>query len=288
MGHTSKNLEQRAGLSRRRALAAIAVTASGAMLPRALRAQDKNESTLLPGSGVCTLTPEVTEGPFYFDPKLVRRDIREDRKGVPTLLRLQVVRADCSPIADARLDVWHCDAQGQYSAFGGRPGQVSETRETFLRGTQLTDGRGVVEFLTLYPGWYRGRTTHIHVKVFLDQQNVLTGQIFFPDALSEYLYQNVSAYRRDSARDTFNDRDGIAKSATRASFASVKEEADAYLAQLIIGVNPDARSVQTDGPGRGRRPPPGSMPPPNRGPRSDGSAPGGNRPFVPASNLGDG
>lgn len=279
---------KRPALSRREALAAIAVTASGAMVPRVLWAQENDGTALLPGSNVCVLTPEVTEGPYYFDPKLVRRDIRENRTGVPTVLRLQVVGASCAPIADARVDVWHCDAQGVYSSFGGDSGQESEKGETFLRGTQMTDARGRVEFLTIYPGWYRGRTTHIHFKVFLDQANVLTGQIFFPDVLSEYLYLNVAAYKRGAIRDTFNDSDGIARSATRASFASVKEDEEDYLAQLIVGVDPDARSTQPVEPEGGRRPPPGTMPPRGEGPRFEGSASGGAQPFIPGARSNDG
>lgn len=225
-------------LTRRDALTAIVVTASGAMVPRAVWAQTRDASLLLPGSDVCALTPEVTEGPFYLDADLVRRDIREDRVGAPTVLRMQIVGTDCTPFEGARVDVWHCDAQGVYSSYGGDRGQVSEKGETFLRGTQMADARGVVEFETIYPGWYRGRTTHIHFKVFLDQETVLTGQLFFPDALSDYLYLNAPAYARDATRDTLNDGDRIAQSATRASFASVEEEDSGYLAQLIVGVRP--------------------------------------------------
>ena len=134
---------------------------------------------------------------------------------------------------------------------------MSEQGETFLRGTQMADGRGVAEFITIYPGWYRGRTTHVHFKVFLDARTVLTGQIFFPDALSEFLYLNVPAYLRDGARDTLNDGDGIARQATRASHAAIAEGDAAYLAQLVVGVDPAAVSKQG---GRPAGPPTGGMP----------------------------
>src|SRR5690606_8480 len=104
-------------LSRRRALSLIAVTASGTMLAPGSLAQSADE--LLPGTDLCVLTPETTEGPYYFDPQLVRRDIAEGRDGVATLLRLQVVDARCRPLPGARVDVWHCDAQGVYSSYGG-------------------------------------------------------------------------------------------------------------------------------------------------------------------------
>ena len=248
-------------LTRRRALTAIAATSGAALMPRALLAQ--SSGALLSGAEVCALTPEVTEGPYYFDPELVRADIREDREGVPLVLRIQVVDAACAPLPGARVDVWHCDAQGVYSSYGGDAGQVSEAGETFLRGTQMADDRGVAEFVTIYPGWYRGRTTHVHFKVFLDEANVLTGQVFFPDALSEFLYLNAPAYAREGARDTLNDGDFIARAATRASHASIKEEDAAYLAQLVVGVDPEA--VSEDG-GRPPGPPPRDAAMPEGGP----------------------
>lgn len=263
-------------VSRRQALTAIAITATGAMIPRSVFAQTAAETVLLPGSDVCAIMPEVTEGPYYLDLDLVRRDIREDREGIPVTARIQVVDAACRPLAGARVDIWHCDAQGVYSSYGGgEAGQTSDKDETFLRGTQMADDRGVVEFETIYPGWYRGRTTHIHYKVFLDEKNVLTGQIFFPDALSQYLYENAGDYLRDSERDTLNGSDWIAAQATHASFASVKEEEESYLVQLIVGVDPNAESVQSGGPGAGG-PPPGDF-------ASGDMAPGDMAPGGPAA-----
>jgi protocatechuate 3,4-dioxygenase beta subunit len=110
----------------------------------------------------CLLTPEQEEGPFYIDLAQVRRDIVEDRTGVPLALALSVVDADtCEPIGDAAVDVWHCDALGVYS---GEPSEGSED-ETYLRGIQLTDANGLARFKTIYPGQYPGRTTHVHLKV---------------------------------------------------------------------------------------------------------------------------
>ena len=241
--------------SRRGALTAIAVTATGAMLPRRTLAQDTS-ATLISGSDVCQIMPEVTEGPYYLDPDLVRADIREDRSGVPMRLRMQIVDAACAPMEGARVDVWHCDAQGVYSGFGGGDaGQTSAATDTFLRGTQMSDARGIVEFRTIYPGWYRGRTVHVHYKVFLDENTVLTGQIFFPDALSAYLFANVPAYVREGERDTVNSNDGIAAEAGALSHAAITEADADYLAQLIVGVSPEARSVQGGG-GRPSGPPP--------------------------------
>src|SRR5205085_10558214 len=123
-------------------------------------------------TAACVLTPEVTEGPYYLDLNKVRSDITEGKGGAPLDLKLTVVDATgCTPIKDAAIDVWHCDAGGVYSGFsqasaGGPGGSQSTTdNQTFLRGTQVTDASGLAEFQTIYPGWYRGRAVHIHMKV---------------------------------------------------------------------------------------------------------------------------
>ena len=106
------------------------------------------------GAKVCILTPEATEGPFYFDPKLVRSDITEGKQGAPLVLTLQIVQAkDCTPLSDARVDVWHADELGLYSGYA-RQETGSAKGETFLRGTQFTGADGEVRFKTIYPGWY--------------------------------------------------------------------------------------------------------------------------------------
>ncbi len=113
----------------------------------------------------CEATAELTEGPYYFDADALRSDIREDREGVTLRLGIRVRSAgDCAPIKDAVVDIWHCDAGGVYSGFEAGEG------ERYLRGTQVTNADGVAEFTTIYPGWYRGRTVHIHAKVHLDKQ----------------------------------------------------------------------------------------------------------------------
>lgn len=265
-------------LSRRDALKLVAVTAAGgALMTRAAFAQEAAattaaETTLMPGADVCVLTPEVTEGPYYFDPSLERADITEGTEtGVATNVRLQIVDGNCKPIEGARVDIWHCNAVGLYSGYPNQTGGVDTTGKTFLRGTQFASANGIVEFQTIYPGWYAGRTTHIHFKVFLDEQTVLTGQIFFPDALSQFIYQNVPPYTdHGHDRDVLNGNDNIATQATRASFAYVKELEERYLVAMIIGVDPNAESTAMGGMGGGAPmgDPPSGNPP-------DGGAMGG-------------
>jgi protocatechuate 3,4-dioxygenase beta subunit len=225
-------------ITRRGALSLLAVTAGTALLPRAALAQAAGEAgvTLIQDADVCLITPETTEGPYYFDPALERADITEGRPGLATKVRLQIVDEMCRPMAGARVDIWHCDASGVYSGYAGQPGGDFRG-ETFMRGTQFADADGIVEFATVYPGWYRGRTTHIHFKVFVDEATLLTGQLFFPDDVSDRVYA-TAPYSAAGERDRRNDNDGIAQRAGERSVASVEELPEGYLVQLILGVEP--------------------------------------------------
>lgn len=259
--------------TRRSMMTLIAVTAAGAtMLPQRVFAQSANADLLIPGADACMLVPEVTEGPYYFDPALVRTDITEGKPGLPLKLRLQVVDSACTPFEGARVDIWHCDATGIYSGYANQTAGVNTEGETFLRGIQFADASGIVEFETIYPGWYPGRTTHIHFKVFLDETNVLTGQIFFPEDLNDTVYASVAEYARDMTRTTLNANDGIAQQAGEYSIATMRENGSDYVAALIIGVDASATSGGFSlggGPGGGGAPPPGGMgpggPPPGNG-----------------------
>jgi protocatechuate 3,4-dioxygenase beta subunit len=254
-------------LTRRTALTGFTASAGLALTAAAVLAQNSSVP-FLPGAA-CVLSPQLEEGPFYLDPKLVRSDIREDRKGVPLRLVLQILEArSCVAVEGARVDVWHCDALGLYSGFDGQGDDRSKAAlgATFLRGSQTASG-GSVSFDTIYPGWYRGRTTHVHVKIFLGGGTVATTQLFMPDALSEYLYLNAAPYNgRGATRDTVNASDHVVKNGgeQRATFCNVRELADRYQATLIVGIDRTAASPSGPrGPG-GFPPPPG--PGPGRGP----------------------
>lgn len=222
----------------------------------------------------CILTPQAEEGPFYADPKLVRSDITEGRPGVPLTLRLRVIEAGpCTAIKGARIDIWHCDAKGLYSAYPGQSDahDVDETDKTFLRGTQTTDEAGWVTFNTIYPGWYDGRTTHIHFKVFLAERTVLTGQTFLPDALNEFIYTNVPDYGgRARQRMVINANDHVIERSDpeHRAFCAVKEERERYVASLTLGV--DRRAETTVGRAGPPPPPPGMRGGPPPGPPPEG------------------
>ncbi len=267
-------------LSRRAVMAAGLTSGAAALAATTPAAQAEAPTDAPPLANVCRMTPRMVEGPFYFHPTLVRQDITEGRPGVPLRLEIQVTDgATCRPIEAARVDVWHCDATGQYSGYDrqGDDGSISTKGETFLRGSQMTDAAGAATFKTIFPGWYRGRTTHIHFKVLLDAKSMLTGQMYFPDALAEYIFANISPYNtRGAKRDTLNSTDFIARAdEDHMTFVALREEAETYVATLVIGVDRNA-SPERAGFGRPPGPPPGGMPP--RGGRPPGPPPPGMRP----------
>jgi protocatechuate 3,4-dioxygenase beta subunit len=186
-----------------------------------------SSSTSSSSSAACTLTPEATEGPFYLDIDVVRRDITEGKAGSPLALTVTVVDASsCRAMKDAAIDIWHCDAGGQYSGVQGSNGT------TFLRGTQLTDANGTATFDTIYPGWYQGRAVHIHMKVHVDNQVVHTGQLFFDDSV----FQNTP-YSGRGTRDTRNEDDSIFSDAGGASaIVPVSANGSNYTGSVTVGV----------------------------------------------------
>lgn len=247
----------RRSLLRALSLSPFAITGVG-VFSGAVRAEAAAAGLI--AANVCMVSPEVTEGPYYLDQGLERADITEGRPGSALSLRLQVVTADCVPVPDARVAIWHCDAEGNYSGYPrqGSDRAVDTSGQTFLRGSQPTDAEGVATFQTIYPGWYRGRTTHIHSKVFIGEKTVLTSQVFFPDALSEYLYRFVPPYSdREVQRDTMNRNDGIARQAGEGAYAMIRETASGYEAALVVGIDPEAESVTGMG-GPSPGPPPGN------------------------------
>jgi protocatechuate 3,4-dioxygenase beta subunit len=193
-------------LNRRQALAGFGSLSLGAVLA-ACGGGDADPAQTPSGefdaAAGCQATAELTEGPYYFDADAIRSDIREDRPGATLRLGIRVRSAgECAPLKDAVVDLWHCDAGGVYSGFEAGEG------ERFLRGTQVTNEDGIAEFTTIYPGWYRGRTVHIHAKVHLDKQTVLTTQLFFEEAITRQVYARAP-YASHGAPDMSNDQDGI-------------------------------------------------------------------------------
>ena len=233
--------KNRTGLTRRETLTGAAATLGVGGRSASAGAEQRIAATL-PSAKMCILTPEAVEGPFYFDPNLVRADITEGRRGASLALALQVVSTtDCAAIKGVRVDLWHADGLGMYSGYRGQGDDGVSTRgQTFLRGTQFTDAQGQARFATIYPGWYQGRTPHIHFKVLLDAKSLVTGQLYFPDDLNTRIYAGNAPYReRKAKRDLVaNEEDFIFKDQGGAdTLISVEEEGGSYSASLIIGVS---------------------------------------------------
>jgi protocatechuate 3,4-dioxygenase beta subunit len=185
------------------------------------------------GAVSCVLTPEQTEGPYYIAGERVRRNITEGRRGVPLLLRTFVVDAStCKPIKGAAVDIWHADADGVYSGFG-----EGASSKTFMRGIQRTNAKGLAIFRSVYPGWYPGRTVHIHVKVHVRGNVVHTGQLYFPDAVTDGVYRKAP-YSSRPARDTRNADDSVYGNGGRRSLVTIrKNSAGVHVATITMGVH---------------------------------------------------
>lgn len=266
---------------------------------------------LLDQAPSCVMTSEETQGPYWFDVDSIRRDIREDRPGLELQLALRVqdlencsADGSASAVANAVVEIWHCDAGGVYSGFesgsiaanqggggqgggtppmggaGGGPGGTppaggpggpggmappegmtppdggsgmggsGETSDgsysvgdseatttddgTYLRGAQVTDANGIAYFTTIFPGWYVGRTVHIHVKVHIDKSTVLTTQLYFDDTINDEIFSTVDPYTDHTGRDTRNDSDGIFD---ESGMMTVSQQPDRILAAVNLGID---------------------------------------------------
>ena len=164
----------------------------------------------------CVLTPDVGDGPYYFDTGLVRVDVREDRPGAELRLRLWVMDDGCRPLPGVTVDIFHCDAGGVYGGYDNDPdlppmfGTPPDTSITFCRGIQVTDDEGRVEFVTIYPGWYTTRAPHIHVRATLGDGSVVSAMVLFDHDTTVALYQGQAPYSSRPQMHTTNETDTLA------------------------------------------------------------------------------
>ena len=184
-------------------------------------------------SAACAVTPTETIGPYPSLTDLFRSDIREGKGGTPMTLTITVVNTNsgCSPVAGANVEIWQCDAAGNYSQYG------TQTAQTYLRGIQTTDGNGQVTFTTVFPGWYQGRATHIHVEVVRNGASVKATQIAFPESVNDAVY-GTGVYASRGSNPTRNTADGIFADSINSELASISgDAASALTATFRIGVS---------------------------------------------------
>ncbi|MFE2212329.1 intradiol ring-cleavage dioxygenase [Streptomyces canus] len=236
-------------------------------------------------TGACmTLMSSVTEGPYYLDGALVRKDITEGKSGVPLTLRLTVVDATdgCTPVKGAAVEIWHCDAWGYYSGYttanpgGSTPAESEDgstaNDNTYLRGYQIANANGVVKFETIFPGWYTPRTCHIHVKVHTGGEKEdgtyeggtvnYTGQLFFDDTIAEEIFA-LEPYSQHSGSYTTLDDDmvydggGAASGLLTLKAVHKADPSKGYKGSLSLAIDPDAENTGA-GSGGGGTPPSGA------------------------------
>ncbi|HEU0302853.1 MAG TPA: intradiol ring-cleavage dioxygenase [Longimicrobium sp.] len=232
-------------------------------------------ATAVPG---CVVRPELTVGPYFVDQQLERSDIRPEpttgaaKAGVPLALTFnvsQIGSGACTPLPGAMVDVWQCDADGVYSGVQDQLVGFDTTGQKFLRGWQRTGADGTARFTTIYPGWYPGRTVHIHFKIRRDasasQAYEFTSQLFFDDALTDQVHARPP-YAAKGERDLRNARDGIYQEAGDQLLLALTPAGAGYQAAFAIAL--DLSDAEVGGEDRMGRPggpggrPPG--PPPRR------------------------
>lgn len=223
-------------VSRREALGILGVASAAWSVGCGTEAATSpSAATTTPQGGTsagCAVTPQETVGPYPSLADFVRTDIREGKSGLPVTLTIAVVNvnSNCAAVAGAAVEIWQCDADGNYSQYG------AQRTETFLRGLQTTDANGRVAFTTIYPGWYPGRATHIHVDVAINGRSVKVTQIAFPEDITAAVYR-TGVYSSSGQNPTTNATDNVFGDGVSQELASVSgDTTNGYTATFQIGV----------------------------------------------------
>jgi protocatechuate 3,4-dioxygenase beta subunit len=231
-------------LSRREAIGALgalgAAVVTGCSSPTAatelVATTEASGTSAAAASGSCVVTPQETVGPYPNLTDLFRSDVTEGKPGLPLSLSITVVNANnlCAPVAGANVEIWQCDAEGRYSQYS-QPGYDGRN-ESFLRGIQTTDASGRVTFRTVYPGWYQGRATHIHVEVVLNGRSIKVTQIAFPEDVTAAVYAN-GVYAAKGQNPTRNATDNVFADGVQSQLASLSgSPTSGYTATFTLGV----------------------------------------------------
>lgn len=186
-------------MKRKDFLKGIGLAGLGLGLPKTSKASA--EGPLNPPGDACTLIPSETAGPFPLDltanTYYFRKDLRETKTGVPLTVKLKILgSANCLPMQNVRVNIWHCDKDGLYSGYS-QTNNAGQAGLTYLRGYQMTDANGEVEFLTIFPGWYTGRICHIHFQVYVSSSYAAISQLTFDIAKKNAIYAaNTALYTK--------------------------------------------------------------------------------------------
>jgi len=235
-------------LSRREVLASLGAVGAAIVLPFPSR----GGRIALPGGVLlpaCVVRPAQTEGPYFVDEKLNRSDIRSDPSNGKisagsvfdlTIRVAAVTGGACAPLVGVVVDVWQCDANGIYSDVRDIDGQFVTVGQKFLRGHQVTGKDGVARFKTVYPGWYPGRTVHIHFKIRTNPSGSrgkeFTSQLYFEDGFSDQVFA-TAPYAGRSAPRTKNGADGIFKNEGGSQLVlDVTRSGEGYASTFDIGL----------------------------------------------------
>jgi protocatechuate 3,4-dioxygenase beta subunit len=192
-------------------------------------------STTTTGStnAACAVTPTETAGPYPSLTDIFRSDIRDGKTGTLLTLTVKVVNvtAACAAVANANVEVWHCDSAGNYSEYG------TQTAQTYLRGIQTTNSNGEATFTTIYPGWYQGRATHIHLEVTINGVSRKVTQIAFPESVNNTVYRS-GVYASRGSNPTSNLSDGIFADSLSAELVTPTGDAvNGYAASCQVGIS---------------------------------------------------
>lgn len=247
--------ERDAKLSRRQALGSLCILGAAGVLGRRLLDGGPISAAFAASEGACVLAPELTIGPYFVDEHLNRSDLTEGSSSIfiadaaPLLLTIDVLSfaAACVPLGGVQVDLWQCHAGGLYSdeAANGTLGQ------TWLRGYQVSDASGRVSFATIYPGWYPGRTIHIHLMARWfdsagDATYEFTTQLYFDDAINDAVMAKAP-YNIRGARTTTNSTDAFFSSSTLLATRANNDGSYTSAISLALDLEPHTDPVFTNG-----------------------------------------